>query len=117
MTFSVGAEGEQLAAQFLRKKGYRVVAMNYRVHGGEIDIICLKSKTVVFVEVKTRIGEDKGKPYEAVNYRKFQHIKHAAQTYIKQKGINGLFRIDVVSIVLNSQKSVSSIRHFENVQL
>lgn len=117
MTLSVGAAGEQLAAQFLRKKGYRVLKMNYRVHGGEIDIICRDGKAVVFVEVKTRIGEDKGKPYEAVTYRKFQHIKHAAQTFIRQKGMNGLYRIDVVSILLNPDRSVSDIRHFENVQL
>ena len=51
---NLGAAGEKAAAKYLRRRGYRIVARNYRCRGGEIDLIALDADTIVFVEVKTR---------------------------------------------------------------
>lgn len=66
----LGIEGENAAAKFLEKKGYRIISRNYKTHIGEIDIIAQDGNTIVFVEVKTRGNESFGKPFEAVNKRK-----------------------------------------------
>jgi putative endonuclease len=69
---TLGCNGEELAAKFLKKKGYRIVARNYKTHIGEIDIIAKEGDTTVFVEVKTRANNSFGYPFESVNKSKRQ---------------------------------------------
>ncbi len=115
MVSSLGAYGEQLAVDYLEKKHFIIRERNFRAYGGEIDIICQKNNTLIFVEVKARIGDWKGKPYEAVNPRKLVHLKRAADYYVLKNKERGLLRVDVVSIQLNPDKTISKILHFENV--
>ena len=67
---AVGRNGEDLAAGFLKKRGLKVVERNHRTPFGEIDLICLDRKIVVFVEVKTRTGNAYGRPSDAVGRSK-----------------------------------------------
>jgi len=62
-----GNKGEELAAGYLSKKGYKIIERNFRTRFGEIDIVCWDGETLVFVEVKTKIGHDFGEPEEMVN--------------------------------------------------
>lgn len=115
---TIGAYGEQLARQYLQKRSYTILTSNFRIRGGEIDIICKKDNTTVFVEVKARLTSVHGKPYEAVRYQKFMRLKRAAYYYIVQNHLSSSpLRIDVVSIELNSDKSVHSLEHFKNVEV
>ncbi|HEY8390450.1 MAG TPA: YraN family protein [Clostridia bacterium] len=95
-----GRIGEARAEAYLKKIGYKILKTNYRCSSGEIDIIALDGKTLVFLEVKSRANTAYGSPSEAVNYKKQQHIAKAAVTYIKQ---NNLFdmpaRFDVIEII------------------
>ncbi len=73
---------EDLAAGFLRRRGYRILSRNYRTRGGEIDIVAAAGKEIVFVEVKGKRGEDFGTPEEMVDRRKMACIVSAALVYL-----------------------------------
>jgi putative endonuclease len=112
---SVGKSGEDIAVQFLRKKGMRILERNFRTPFGEIDIIGKIGKTVHFVEVKTRKSEKYGKPFEAVNKIKLEHIEKSAAYYIQQnKQMRDYdIEIDVVSILM--KEDGKEIEFIENV--
>jgi putative endonuclease len=96
---ALGREGERLAELFLKKKGYKLVERNYRCRGGEVDLILLDRKVVVFVEVKTRTDDIFGSPFEAVEPRKQRRMILAAQLFLHQKKLHERdARFDVVGI-------------------
>jgi len=109
----LGRRGERLAAQFLRKAGYKVLFRNYRpVHGGEVDIVCrARSHTeLVFVEVKTRSSLEHGAPEEAVDWQKQQRIVRAAQEWLEQLQIEGVTaRFDIIEVLV--REGHQEIRH------
>jgi len=110
----IGAEGEKLAAEFLKRNNYDVIAANYRCRHGEIDIIARQGKTLIFVEVKTRSSLRFGMGMEAVNYAKQQKIRKVAMNFISEKKVlfSGL-RFDVIDIFMK-QPNVSQITHVKN---
>ena len=75
ITTDIGNNYETVAAGFLQKLGYKIIAKNYRVKAGEIDIIASDKKTIVFVEVKFRKNNNYGNPYEFVTKQKQQKIR------------------------------------------
>jgi putative endonuclease len=98
---SLGKRGEQIAADYLRAKGYRIEDRNYRQKTGEIDIICRDGNTFVFVEVKTRQHCGFGHPTEAVTRRKQTQISRTALLYLNsQELFDTPTRFDVVGIIL-----------------
>lgn len=110
MTFirlRLGKKGESLAADFLNKNGYRIVENNFRNRYGEIDIIAIDGKTLVFVEVKTKTGSKFGPPAMAVDGRKQRQLSRAALAYLTQKKLNNNpARFDVVAISMIENKTV-----------
>ncbi|MBO5927577.1 MAG: YraN family protein [Clostridia bacterium] len=95
----LGRVGENKAAEYLIKLGYRVIAKNFKTHLGEIDIVVLDGETVVFVEVKTRSTDAFGLPSEAVNFKKREkYFKVSEQFLIKNKLLEKQVRFDVVEI-------------------
>lgn len=102
---SKGKAGEDLAAAFLTKEGYRILERNFRSPLGEIDIVAVDRGTLVFVEVKTRSSNKFGSPEEAVNPRKQHQMTKAAQLYISRKRLfNSPARFDVVAVILSGEK-------------
>ena len=94
-----GKIGEKKAAEFLKKKGYSIIELNYRTHYGEIDIIAKDGEYTVFIEVKTRSGNEYGAPSEAVNAKKQEkYVKVATEYLVKNKKTDTLCRFDVVEI-------------------
>lgn len=79
---SLGRQGEQLAAEYLIRKGFRILERNYRSRRNEIDIIALDRGTLCFIEVKTRGSLEKGHPIEAVTPQKQKEIIKAAKAYL-----------------------------------
>ena len=109
----LGKEGERIAEQYLKRKGYRLVERNYRCAVGELDLIVLDRRVVVFVEVKTRTGEGFGTPLEAVETRKQRKMIQAAQFFLNTKGLHQRdARFDVVGISWVGRNPV--IEHIEN---
>lgn len=120
-TKHIGSIGEQLASDYLAEKGYSLIARNVTSRWGELDIIAKHGSRVVFVEVKTRVGTSKGKPYEAVGYHKLQHLMRSAQYYLKAHPFPDCsYAIDVISIVLtydslSASYRILELKHYENI--
>jgi putative endonuclease len=109
----LGRDGEQIAEKYLRKKGYRLVERNYRCPLGELDLIALDRRVIVFVEVKTRVDESYGPPLESVHPRKQQKMIGAAQYFLSQHKLQDReARFDVVGVSLTGDTPV--IEHIEN---
>lgn len=123
----VGQRGEELAARFLQRNGYRLVLANYKVPigrnsrgatvTGEIDLIALDEAVLCFVEVKTRSSDEFASPLAAVDLRKQRQIIRTAKVYRKIFRLDTIkFRYDVVSIVLvkNSRPKIELFKGFWN---
>ena len=114
-SIGLGPQGEQLAARFLQKLGYRILARGHRQRLGELDLVALDHRTIVFVEVKTWRCGDKGDPSLAVDERKQEKLTRAALTYLKgRRLLEQPARFDVVSIVWDGADGKPTIRHFIN---
>jgi putative endonuclease len=96
-----GARGEKLASKFLRAHGYKVLHRNFKDRrGGEIDIVCRDGDTLVFVEVKTRGGEEFGRPLEAVGRQKQLRVSKGGLAWLRLLDNPDItFRFDVVEVV------------------
>lgn len=110
-TIETGVQGENLAAEYLARNGYEIVARNYRFRKAEIDIIARRENWLLFVEVKTRTSDHFGEPESFVTQAKANHIFHAAEQFIYNIDWNGHVRFDVVSVKLGV---TPEIRHFED---
>lgn len=107
---SIGRESEQKACDYLRRRGYKIIAQNYRSKCGEIDIIAEFNGELVFVEVKSRHSAAYGFPAEAVNYRKQQKIIRTAMCYLMQSGrLDRHCRFDVIEVFLDGDYQVNHI--------
>lgn len=112
----IAIRGEDLAAKFLKEKGYKIIDRNFRKGYGEIDIIAVKDKILVFVEVKTRTGNLYGSPFEQISYFKLKSLIKTAQFYklINPKLPESL-RIDAISVLLDYSNNPVNIEHIENI--
>ena len=110
---SLGKAGEEFAERYLKRQGYAIVERNYRCPLGEIDLIALDKRAVVFVEVKTRRVDTSGAPLESVNGAKQRRLKRAALYYLSSHHLHGRdVQFDVVGISLRSDPpAVRHVRH------
>jgi putative endonuclease len=106
-----GAAGEDLAADYLQGMGFEVVARNYHCAVGEIDVVAMKGRLLVFCEVKTRTGDAFGFPAEAVGYAKQARLKRLAANWLTEHKPGAVdIRFDVVSVIFrNGTGEVSHI--------
>lgn len=107
----LGDRGEEKAAKHLKKRGYKILERNYRVHNvGEIDIIARDGEYTVFVEVKYRKSTDFGRPEEYVTQRKRERLIRAAEHYIQKNHLETPVRFDVVSLVGEKFEDIEVIK-------
>ena len=108
-----GKKGENLAKEYLIKKGYKIVETNKRFSRFcEIDIIALDNDTLVFCEVKTRKTNVCGSPFEAITKAKYQNIKNGIFFYLQENSQYKKFRIDGIAIILQPKLE---IKHLKNI--
>ena len=105
-----GKLSEDLAKEYLVRKRYEILEMNYRYKRSEIDIIGLKDNLLVFFEVKSRKDGRYGYPEEAVSERKKEMIYQGAENYLLAIKWKGLVRFDIVSVDMASEEII----HFED---
>jgi len=106
-----GNKGEKLAAEFLEKKGWEVIAKNWRFKRAEIDLIIKRNDWIIFVEVKTRSSTAFGEPEEFVDDIKYRNMFDAAEEYVYANDWHGHIRFDIVSVKLGRE---TIIEHFED---
>ena len=112
----LGAWGEALAADYLRKKRWRILAANYSCRLGEIDLIAQNRKYLIFVEVKLRRSADFARAREFVDYHKRRRLRAAAELYLVNHPTKLQPRFDVIEIYAPDglQTSRPDINHLED---
>jgi len=112
---AVGAAGERVASEYLKKLGYSIMGSNFRTPFGEIDIIARHKGVIVFIEVKSRTTSSFGPPYLSVTKLKERHIVKNALFYLRRfKILNADWRIDIVSVKLDNRCALENIEVIEN---
>lgn len=115
----IGEEGERFAAEYLKKQGYTLLERNFRIRGGEIDIIARLAEEIIFFEVKSRSNSNYGYPEEGVDFFKKKHIARAVKEYIRKLRISEstYLRFDVIAIEFDQSGHVFNLRHIKNIEL
>lgn len=108
----LGKEGELLAQNTLRDKGYAIIETNWRFDKDEIDIIAMDGDELVVVEVKTRSTDFFGDPEESVNFQKEKFLIRATEAYLLENDLDIETRFDIIAIILN--KKETKIVHIED---
>ncbi len=110
---TTGALGEDMAADWLHRRGYKIVARNYHAGHDELDIVARQGNTIVFVEVKTARTTSFGAPETWVDERKQQHIGMAADAFLVEHDLRDVdCRFDVIAIDLS--QSPPRINHIKD---
>lgn len=113
----LGAWGEKVAADHLKASGYELVDRNWRCRQGEIDLVVRKGQELVFVEVKTRRGQQAGMPEEGLTQRKSQKLVNLAKLYLAEHDLTADWRIDLVAVELDSSGKFVRCEHIPNAVL
>ena len=108
-----GKESENLAVEFLEKKGYKILVKNYHYLKAEIDIIAETENQIVIIEVKARSTDTFLSPEEAVNKKKIRLLISAANHFLEENEIDKEARFDIISILPNENNQFQ-IKHIEN---
>ncbi|MBI2484084.1 YraN family protein [Candidatus Uhrbacteria bacterium] len=108
-----GEKGEDLACGFLRRKGYQLVMRNYRVPGGEIDLVMRHGSMLAFVEVKARNSGRYGYPEESVTMQKQERMSKAARHFLARFPVDTSYRFDIIAIE-HLDSAQPAITHIEN---
>ena len=106
----VGRYGEKIASDFLRKKGYEIIASGFSFRGGEIDVIAKKDGVVAFVEVKTRKNQSYLPASTAVGREKQRKIIMTAEVWISRNKYDGQVSFDIIEVYTDDK----TIRHIKN---
>ena len=112
---TLGQRGENEAARYLRRLGYKILARGRRLASGELDLVALDGRTIVFVEVKTRTSQEVGHPADAVDAIKQRRLTRLAVTFMKRHGLLEYpARFDVVAITWPEGRGRPVVEHFRN---
>lgn len=112
---SLGASGERAAERYLRRQHYKIVARRERGRLGELDLVAVDGRTIVFVEVKTRRSHHAGHPAEAVGPQKQQRLTRLALAYLKRHELlEHDSRFDVLAITWPADARKPAIEHIKN---
>jgi putative endonuclease len=112
---TLGQRGEAVAARYLQRLGYKVLARGRRLSPGELDLVMLDGRVIVFVEVKTRTAKEVGHPSEAVDADKQRRLTRLAVTFLKRHGLlDRPARFDVVAITWPAGARKPEVEHIKN---
>jgi putative endonuclease len=112
---ATGKLGEKIARAYLEKKGYKIIEQNWGTKRGEIDIIAEKRGCLVFVEVRTKVGERFGTPEETLDWKKRRKLVGNAKAYAAYQRYVGPYRVDAICIVLSDGVTEGRLKHYENI--
>ena len=111
----LGDRGEQMAADYLARQGYRVLTRNHRGPLGELDLVAQDGPETVFVEVKTRVGRSDVAPEESVSPSKVARLTRLAEAYLAdRRREEAMWRIDVIAVLLDAEGRLVRLDHLRN---
>ena len=122
----IGVLGEDIAVDYLKRKGYKIIERNFRKKYEEVDIIAVQApprgalprrgSTLVFIEVKTRTSSAYGSPFESIVGFKLAHLVRTAQFYkLIHPNLPDDLRIDAIGIIVTPDNRLEKIEHLENI--
>jgi putative endonuclease len=112
----VGKFGEELAINYLSKKGYKIIEKNKKVSYFEFDILANFKEKMVFIEVKTRASNVFGKAEEAITHKKMINLKKGINNYLlENKIVHKSIQVDLIAIDINKNKKVANIKHYKDI--
>lgn len=106
----IGQLGEEIAFNFLLKKGYQILNRNWRWGKAEIDLIAFKNEQMIFVEVKTRNNDRFGLPEQNIHAAKQRLLYQAASEFMYQNKYENEFRFDVIAIILEPKLEIKHLK-------
>jgi putative endonuclease len=113
----LGRRGEQLAAEHLERKGFRVLDRNYRTRWGELDIVAFDGSTLAFCEVKARrAAATAGTPFEAVDPRKRAQVRRMARSWLAERTgrpYATVLRFDAIGVTFDRSGQLVALEHLE----
>lgn len=110
----IGKFGEDVAVKYLKQNGYKILDRNFNCKRGELDIVALQKKQIVFIEIKARTNIEYGLPKEAVTKKKLEHIYKTAEYYLYTRNLEKEdTRIDVIEVYIKNGKF--RINHLKQV--
>lgn len=113
---NAGHKGEDVACDYLKRQGYKILERNYRIRGGEIDIVAKEGETLVFIEVKTRWSHEYGPPSESMTPWKIKYLLKTARFYVQKIGWGDKeYRLDFVGVDFVSSKDNPKIELIKNI--
>lgn len=112
----IGQLGEKIAKFYLKKKGYQILAQNFKNKWGEIDLIASKKDLITFFEIKTILTKEGFFAEDKISTTKKKQLLKLAQIYLAQKKIppNTPFQIDILAVEIDPLFQKAKIKHFEN---
>jgi putative endonuclease len=117
--FKKGRTGEEIAASYLRRKGFQIIEQNFHTRFGEIDLIATNKNKLHFVEVKLKVGDRFGTPEEMINKRKIWQVMKTAESYLlSNKQISAKYprvQVDAVCIVINQDGLEQRVDYYEDL--
>jgi len=112
----IGQYGENLACNYLKRNGYKIIARNYKISYEEIDIIAEQNDILVFIEVKTRVSQFYGDGSEATQGIKQKRLNLAIQKYLDKYKLWDIEpRCDLITIFINKITNSAKIEHFKDI--
>jgi putative endonuclease len=112
----IGALGEAMAEEYFKSLGATILARNYRVEGGELDLVVLQDHELVAVEVKVRGAADLEKPEEAINHWKLRRLVHALTCYASEADLlENHWRIDLIAIETRASGELERFEHIPDI--
>ncbi|EKE19429.1 MAG: hypothetical protein ACD_9C00021G0006 [uncultured bacterium] len=119
---SIGARGEKSAQEYLKKCGYKILAINFTNPNGrrlgEIDIIAKDKEEIVFVEVKTRniLSSGSGLPEENITTAKLYKLNKVAYFYLNKNNLlDSSYRFDAITVLADLEKNTANLHHLKNI--
>lgn len=113
---ATGLSGEEAAAKYLTSKGFRIIERNFKKRYGEIDIVAMEGDTLVFVEVKTRLGDKFGTPEESITPWKLRSLTRSCHYYTHlHPDLGESMRIDFLSVIFSGFDIIEKIEHYRNI--
>lgn len=114
----VGQFGEGLAREYLIKHKYKIIGANIKINYKEIDIVAVKNKELIFVEVKTRTSRRFGGADESVFTGKTKNLRQAVGLYLRQMDKKNKYsdiRLDLIAIDINRADKSAKIKHYKSI--
>lgn len=111
----IGKQGEEIACEFLKRKGYMILLRNYKTKRAEIDIIARHKGVLVFVEVRSKQHEWFGSPEHTINAKKIARLKRNAIAYAHRERYRGPCRVDAICLAIGDTRIPRRIFHYESI--